>query len=126
MRHVRGLFTHSPVQCVDGYTSHVCFVSVLKLIPLSCDGSEFQFSMGFSVNYIHSLLQIRSKVKFRFYYSLRLPSTSIQGMIKIPDEVSLLSQAKPRVSSWRSGKTTEVLPIGPVGTVSRVGDGIYN
>lgn len=123
-RHVRGLFPHSLVQCVDGYIPHVCFV--LKLIPLSWDGSEFQFGMGVSMNYIHSLLQIRSKVKLRFCYSLRLPSTSIQGRIKIPDEVSFLSQAKPRVSSWGSGNPTEVLPIGPVETVSRVGDGLYN
>ena len=60
---------------------------------------------------IHCSFQIRSEVKFRFCCSLRQQSPSIQGLIKNPDEVSLFSQAKPRVSSWGSGSPIEVLPI---------------
>lgn len=84
------------------------------------------FSSVFSMPCIHSLFQMRSEVKFRSCYSLRLQSASVQGLIKNPDKVSLLFQVKPTVSSWGSGNPIEVLPIGPIGRVSRAEDRLHH
>lgn len=90
------------------YRSHT---SVLKPV-LSRDHSELQLS-SVLLGYIHSLTQIRSETKFKFCYSLQMQLASIQGPIKNPDELLLLSQTNPRGLSWRPGN--------PGGTLSRTG-----
>lgn len=106
------------------YIALMYFVTVLKPIPLSRDGSEFQLASVFSMGCIHSLFQIKPEASFKFCYSHRLQSASIQDLFKNPHEVLLLSQANSRVNSWAPGNPMEVLLIGPVGAMLGMGDSL--